>query len=78
MELARQVFFAIFSVTSIWSVVARGVFWLVIAIVIIASTNSASPEQSMKSLKSNLGFLLLFLSLSVGLLYLLFGYAPSA
>lgn len=78
MEVGRQIFEALFSVNSIWSVVLRGAVWFVIAAVIIISTDSPNPQKSLKSLKSNLGFLMMFLVLSSGLMYLLFGFAPAA
>ncbi len=68
----------IFDVSSIWSIVARGVVWFVIAGVIIASTDTPHPEESTGKLKQNLGFLLIFLVLSGTLLYLLFGYSSHA
>jgi hypothetical protein len=48
----------------------------VIALIIIISTDSPNPEKSLKGLKANLGFFLLFLTLSGGLIFLLFSYAP--
>jgi len=78
MEFGRSLFEAIFSVNSIWSVVARGVLWFVIATVIIVSTDSPNPQKSFKKMKSNLGFLMMFLILSTGLVYLLFGFAPTS
>ncbi len=75
MEIVQEIARSIFEVDSIWSVVFRGVVWFGIAIVIIVSTDVANPEKSGKSLKSNLGFFLLFLVLSTGLIYLLFGVA---
>jgi hypothetical protein len=68
----------LFAVDSIWSVVLRGALWFVIAIVIIVSVDKANPEESTKSLKANLGFFLMFLILSGTLVYMLFGYSPSA
>lgn len=65
-------------VDSIWSVIARGILWLVVALVIIVSTDNPDPEEQIKNVKSNLGFLLVFVMLSGGLLYLLFGYVPQA
>lgn len=76
MEQLQPIINAIFSVNSIWSVVARGAFWFVIAIVIIVSADNPNPEKSLKDLKSNLGFMMLFLVLSGGLIYLLFGFMP--
>ncbi len=68
---------SLFAVDSISSVIARGVFWLVIATVIILNSNTThDPEKTAKKLKHNLGFLLFFMVASGGLLFLLFGYAP--
>jgi hypothetical protein len=69
---------SLFAIDSIWSVVLRGVVWFVVAIVIIVSVDHANPEDSMRSLKSNLGFFLMFLILSGTLVFMLFGYSPSA
>jgi hypothetical protein len=77
MEVGKAIFETIFSVNSIWSVVARGVLWFVIATVIIISTDSPHPQQSLKKMKSNLGFLMMFLVLSTSLMYLLFGFSPT-
>lgn len=68
---------SLFSVTSIWSVIARGAIWFVIATVVIISTDTPDPEKSLKDLKANLGFVVMFLVLSGGLVYLLFGYSPA-
>ncbi len=75
MEVLRSFAQSLFQVDSIWSVVLRGVVWFAIALVIIVSTDAANPEKSGKNLKANLGFLLLFLVLSTGLIYLLFGFS---
>jgi hypothetical protein len=74
MENARELFLSLFAVDSIWSVVFRAGIWFAIALVIIVSTDVANPQKSTKSLKSNLGFFLLFLVVSGGLIYLLFGF----
>ncbi|MEA2056681.1 MAG: hypothetical protein U9O78_03160 [Patescibacteria group bacterium] len=65
------------AVDSIWSVVFRGAIWLVIAVVILISTDNPDPEASIKKLKSNLGFFVMFIILSGGLIYLLFGFTPT-
>ncbi len=78
MEAVQTFFVAIFSATSIWSVVARAVLWFVISAVIIMSTDSINPEQTNDKIRHNLGFLLLFLVLSSGLMFLLFSYTPSS
>lgn len=79
MEVVQPILQALFQVDSIWSVILRGVIWTVIALVVIISTDVANPEKSARNVKANLGFLLLFLVLSTGLVYLLFGMhgAPS-
>jgi len=77
MENLELVVHAIFSPNSIWSVVARGVIWLLVAVVIIVSTDAPDPDSSLRNLKANLGFFLMFLILSGGLVYLLFSYVPA-
>lgn len=78
MDILQNILSSIFRVDSIWSVVARGVVWFVVATVVIISTDNPDPEKSLKNLKSNLGFVALFLVLSGSLVYLLFGYQPGA
>jgi hypothetical protein len=73
MESIREIFLSFFAIDSIWSIVFRGAIWFAIALVIIISTDVANPERTSSTLKSNLGFFLLFLVLSTGLIYLLFG-----
>ena len=74
METVREVVHSIFAIDSIWSIVFRGVIWFAIAFVIIISTDVANPEKSTKTLKTNLGYFLLFILLSTGLIYFLFGF----
>lgn len=78
MQELQNIAVALFSANSIWSVVARAALWFVVAGVIIASTDSPNPEQTTKKIRTNLGFILLFLVLSGGLMFLLFSYAPGA
>lgn len=78
METLGQIAVLIFSANSMWSVVARAALWVSVAVVILISSDSPNPEQSLKGLKSNLGFFVLFLALSGGLVYLLFGFTPGA
>jgi hypothetical protein len=77
METFRQIVQSLIAVDSIWSVVLRGGLWLLISLVIIVSTDAPNPQRSMRSLKANLGFLLLFLVLSGGLIYMLFGFTKN-
>jgi hypothetical protein len=74
MENIREIVQSFFVVDSIWSIVFRAGIWFGIATVIIISTDVANPDRSTKTLKTNLGFFLLFLVLSGGLMYLLFGF----
>lgn len=77
MEFIREALQSAFAVDSIWSVVARGVIWLGVALVIIVSMDKPDPQQSAKDLKSNLGFFLMFTFLTGGLVYLLFGFTTA-
>lgn len=63
-----------FQIDSIWSVVLRAGIWFGIGLVIIISTDTANFQSSGGGLKKNLGLFLLFLLLSGGLMYLLFGF----
>lgn len=74
-EQLRPYVESLVAVDSIWSVLLRGGIWLAIAIIIIISTDAVNPDMSRRKLRSNLGFFLLFLVLSGGLMYLLFGYS---
>ncbi|MBP7768759.1 hypothetical protein KA082_02925 [Candidatus Woesebacteria bacterium] len=76
MEWFSSIAVGMFDVTNIWSVILRGIFWLIIAGGIIISTDTPRPDLDSSRLKQNLGFILLFLVLSGTLVYLLFGYAP--
>jgi hypothetical protein len=77
MENIRALVQAFFQVDSVWSVVLRAGIWFAIALVIIISTDVANPERASRNLKSNLGFFLLFLLLSGGLIYLMFGFVAT-
>jgi len=74
MELVQTILHQAFAIDSIWSVVTRGLIWLGIALIIIVSMDKPDPQQSMKDLKSNLGFFLMFIFIGGGLIYMLFGF----
>ena len=74
-EFLRSLMTSLFTVDSIWSVVLRGVIWLVVSVIIILSMDAPNMKASEHNLKSNLGFFLFFILLTGGLMYLLFGYA---
>jgi hypothetical protein len=76
MDILQNILGSIFRVDSIWSVVARAVVWFIVATVVIISVDNPDPDKSLRNLKSNLGFAAMFLVLSGGLIYLLFGYQP--
>jgi len=65
------------AVDSIWSIVLRGAIWLIIALIIIVSVDNPNSQVANKKLKANLGFFLMFIILSGGLVYLLFGFGQS-
>lgn len=71
----REILISLFSVNSIWSVVARGVLWFGVALIIIMSVD-ANPdiEKSTRNLKANLGFFFLFVVLSSVLTLFLFDF----
>ena len=73
MDVIKELVTKAFTVDSIWSVVLRGIIWIVIAMIIIISVDSPNSDLSSKKLKANLGFFTMFLLLSGGLVYLLFG-----
>lgn len=77
MEFLGNLAVSMFDVTSIWSVVLRGLIWLVIAGAIIISTDSPNAQYNSSRLRHNLGFILLILVLSGTLIYLLFGYSAA-
>ncbi|MBU0975058.1 hypothetical protein KKD03_05160 [Patescibacteria group bacterium] len=74
MEIFRNILESMFRLDSIWSVVIRALIWFAVAIVVIVSVDNPNSDKSLKDLKSNLGFLAMFVVLSGGLVYLLFGY----
>lgn len=74
MENISHILESMFRMDSVWSVILRGVIWFIIATVIIISVDNPDADKSIKNLKSNLGFFVMFLILSGGLIYLLFGY----
>ncbi|AKM81718.1 MAG: hypothetical protein UT13_C0001G0759 [Candidatus Pacebacteria bacterium GW2011_GWF2_38_9] len=73
MDAIRDLVIKAFAVDSIWSIIIRGIIWIVIAMIIIVSVDNPNYDVSSKKLKANLGFFTMFLLLSGGLIYLLFG-----
>ncbi len=77
MEMLSNLAVSMFDVTSMWSVVLRGLVWLVIAGGIIISTDTPHPYKNTSRIKQNLGFILLLIVISGTLIYLLFGYSAA-
>lgn len=73
MDAIKDLIAQAFTVDSVWSVVLRGVIWVVIAMIIIISVDNPNSDLSSRKLKANLGFFTMFLLLAGGLVYLLFG-----
>jgi len=66
-----------FSANSFGLILLRALLWFVVALVIIASTDTSGRKmRNTADLKANLGLLFLFLLLAGGLVYLLFGFVP--
>lgn len=77
METIQNLIQQAMAVDSVWSIILRGAIWLVIALIIIASVDNPNSNVASKKLKANLGFFLMFMILSGGLIYLLFGFGQS-
>jgi hypothetical protein len=73
MDAIRDLVISAFAVDSMWSIVVRGGIWIVIALIIIVSVDNPNADLQSSKLKANLGFFTMFLLLSGGLIYLLFG-----
>jgi len=69
---------AFFSLNSYGSILLRGTLWFLVALVIIATTDTSGKRVSGRRVQQNLGMLFLFLLLAGGLVYLLFGFVPMA
>ncbi len=74
MENLQSIVQGFFQIDSIWSVVLRAGIWFAVGTVIIISTDGANSQNSTSNVKKNLGLFFLFLLLSGGLMYLLFGF----
>jgi hypothetical protein len=76
MEVMQNIVTSLFAVNSIWSVIFRGLIWLVVSVIIIISVDNPNAQESLKNMKANLGFFFMFLILGTVLVYMLFGMAP--
>lgn len=78
MESVQNLISSLLFPTSTIGIVFRGVIWSVIAFVIVISSNRYSSSVDTSGLiKRRVGSLLIFLGLSIGLVYMLFSYIPA-
>lgn len=77
MLVIQNIFQELFDLNNIWWLVFKATIWFGVALIIIIKTDQPDPAESFKNLKSTLGFFLIFIMLSTGLLYLLFGQIPA-
>ena len=64
----------VFSVNSVWSVVTRGMVWI-IAVVILAY--GADEGHKRKQIKNETGLFFVYLTTTGLLIYLIFGFVPT-
>ncbi len=77
MSTLQTIFQSLFDLNHIWWLVAKTLLWFIIAIIILIKTDKPDPNKAFKDLKSTLGFFLIFMIVSTGLLYFLFGQTPT-
>lgn len=77
MSAVQEIFQAVFDLNQVWWLVIKAGLWFAVTLLIIIKTDTPEPEESFKDLKSTLGFFLMFILVSTGLLYLLFGQVPT-
>ncbi len=70
----REFLINIFAVDSVWSVVTRGLVWI-IAVIIMAY--GADEGHKRKRIKNETGLFFLFLTTTGVLVYLIFGFVPT-
>jgi hypothetical protein len=77
MQYLHNLAYQFFDINSFWSVIFRGIIWVLLSIIILIATDHPSPEESRKNVKSYLGFFLLFAVVSTSMILLLFGISPA-
>jgi len=78
MQALEQFLRWIFIVDSIWAVIMQAAIWFIICVVIIVSTDNHDQDATTHKVRTNLGYLSLFLVLAGALFFMLFGYTPSS
>lgn len=77
MENTQDLVALLIAPSTTWGIALRGLLWLVVAIVIVISSNRYSNKiDPTQVIKRRLGSLFIFMFLSMGLMYLLFSYIP--
>jgi hypothetical protein len=77
MQSAQEFITYLLFPTSLGGIILRGIIWGVIALVIVVSSNRyASNLDTTSVIKRRLGSLIIFMGLSMGLVFLLFSYVP--
>ncbi len=74
MDSVKQLIQQATAIDSVWSIVLRGAIWLIISFIIIISMDHPNADLASKKMRANLGFFIIFMILSAGLIYLLFGF----
>lgn len=77
MDSVKQLIQQATAIDSVWSIVLRGAIWLIISFIIIISMDNPNADLASKKMRANLGFFIIFMMLSAGLIYLLFGFKQS-
>jgi uncharacterized integral membrane protein len=76
MNFLETLAFSLFDVTSIWSVVIRAIFWMIISVIILIATDNPEVKKVKQDTKSYLGLFLMVVAVSTTLIFLLFGITP--
>lgn len=77
MDVTQDLLAVLIAPSTTFGIALRGLLWLVIAVVIIISSNRYNAKiDPSQVIKRRLGSLFIFMFLSMGLMYLLFSYIP--
>jgi len=77
MQYLQNLAHQFFDVSSFWSVIFRGILWILLSVIILIATDHPTPQTSKKRVKDYLGFFLLFAVVSTSMILLLFGLSPA-
>jgi len=74
MSQVQNIIISLFAIDSLPGVAFRAFIWFIIAILIMVISSKPNFNKTRKNLKSNLGFLFIFIALATTLIYMLFGF----